>query len=97
VIHSQSGVRKTLAHNLIAMGVGHGSIRRASTEHVDVMIFLPSDPLTSLYDIAEYFGVNQAYCKKTILLRNTTILKLASCPLFTISSKLLSDKGNTLT
>lgn len=57
VIHSQSAVRRTLAHDLIAMGVGHGYVRRTSTTEVDVMVVLPSLADIDLYDIAMYFAV----------------------------------------
>lgn len=65
-----------LWHMMIAMGIGHGSIHRVSAERVDVMIVLPSDPRINLNVIAEYFGVRWNVCKKTILLSETTFLKL---------------------
>jgi hypothetical protein len=39
------------------MGVGHGSIRRISSEQVDVMVVLPSHPEIDLYEIARYFAL----------------------------------------
>lgn len=67
VIHSQNGVRKTLAHDLIAMGVGHGSIRRISSEQVDVMVVLPSDPEIDLYGIAHYFAIKWSVVREDYL------------------------------
>jgi hypothetical protein len=57
VIHSQRGIRKELAHDLISMAIGHGFVRRVSSSQVDVMIVLPNIPELNLNTIAKYFAI----------------------------------------
>jgi hypothetical protein len=59
VLHSQSGVRKTLAHDLVSMGIGHGFIRRVSTSEVEVLVVL-ANVSVNISSIAFYFGTKWA-------------------------------------
>ncbi len=76
VIHSQNGVRSELAHDLILIGVGHGTIRRVSAEQVDVMVVLPSVPNINLNDIAQYFGVKWAVVREDYSVQPTNYTEI---------------------
>ena len=57
ILRSQSGVRATLAHDLVNLGIGHGFVRRISTTAVEVLVVLPNTIRIDLDRITEYFGV----------------------------------------
>ena len=57
ILRSQSGVRATLAHDLINLGIGHGFVRRISTTAVEVLVVLPNTNRIDLDRITEYFGI----------------------------------------
>lgn len=60
IFHSPSGVRKELAHDLVAMGIGHGFIQRIAAAEVQVFLALPNLQNIDLGIFAFYFGVKWA-------------------------------------
>ena len=59
VLHSQHGIRRTIAHDLVVMGIGHGYIRRVSTTAVEVLVVV-AGVFIDISNIARYFGTKWA-------------------------------------
>ncbi len=58
ILQTQHGVRGELAHDLVALGIGHGFVRRMSATEVEVLVVLPNfHNVIDLDTIAEYFGI----------------------------------------
>lgn len=73
VLRTQCGVRKELAHDLVAMGVGHGFIRRTSTTEVEVLVVLPNVPNIDLSRIAEYFSIKWAVTEEYYVVEHNNL------------------------
>ena len=72
VLHSLNGVRKTICHDLISQGFGHGFIRRLSNTEVEVKIVIPASADIDLNDLSRYFFTKWIVDAESFIVRQNT-------------------------